>query len=113
MTHVDDLSVLSHHNEALSTDLAASHAANCELQVQLEVAEALHQLENTEHQVSDAHATICNLENQELCCQLTEKTRTCKKCKINMEGCIITPLDSVALFVQQDADSKVPGETSD
>ena len=36
--------------------------------------------------------------------QLAEKTRTCKKCKINTEGCIITPLDSVALFAQQDAE---------
>ena len=47
---------------------------------------------------SDTHATIHNLENQELCCQLAEKTRTCKKHKINTEGCIIIPLDSAALF---------------
>ena len=52
------------------------------------------------HQASDAHATICNLKNQELCHQLAEKTGTCRKGKINMEGCIITP--SVALFMQQD-----------
>ena len=62
VTHLDDLSVLTCCNEALS-------AKNHELQVQLEAAETLHQLENTECWVADAHATIHNLENQELHCQ--------------------------------------------
>ena len=104
----------SHTTMRPSTNLAASHVAYCELQVQLEATEAQHQLENAEHQaseamlkVSDAHAKICNLENQELHHghrQLAEKTRRRMKSKINMEGCIITPLNGAALFAQQDAE---------
>ncbi len=55
--------------------------------------------------MSEAHATICNFENQELhCLQGAEKTGMGKKCKINMEGHIITPLNGVALFAQQDTE---------
>ena len=43
-------------------------------------------------------------ENQALCFQAPEKTGTCKKSKINMEGHIITPLNGAALFAQQDMD---------
>ena len=55
-------------------------------------------------EAASAHATICNLENQELCRRLAGKTGTCKKRKINMEGCVITPLNGVVLFAQQDAE---------
>ena len=116
--NIVDLSVLSHHNEALSTKLALTHAEVCELkvwldasEVQLDASEAWCQASEARHQaleamlwVSDAHAMICNFKNQDLHHQLAEKTRTCKKCKINMEGCIITPLEGAALFSQQDAD---------
>ena len=54
---------------------------------------------------SEAHATIRNFENQELCrLQGAEKTGMGKKRKINMEGCIITPLNDAALFAQQDTE---------
>ena len=53
---------------------------------------------------SNAHATIRNSENQGLHRQLAEKTGMRKKRKINMEGCIITPLDGAVLFAQQDAE---------
>ena len=55
-------------------------------------------------EAASAHATICNLENQELHRWLAEKTGTRKKCKINMEGCVITPLNCAVLFAQQDAE---------
>ena len=82
-----NISIISHQKDAL-----AAHV--CGLELQLELSDA-------RHQVSDAHAMISNLKTQELHCQLAEKTGTCKKCKINMEGCVI---DSVALFVQQDTE---------
>ena len=55
-------------------------------------------------QASDTCAMICNLENQELRRQLAEKTGTHKKRKLNIEGCIITPLDALVLFLQQEAE---------
>ena len=102
--NVINLSILSQHNEALSMEV-------CKLKVWLDVEMAWNHVEQAECKVADvmlqaagAHAMICNLEKQELHCQLAEKTRTHKKCKINMEGHIITPLDSVVLFAQQDAE---------
>ena len=60
----------------------------------------VHKLE-VQLEVSDAHATISNLNNQALCSQALEKTGMHKKCKINMEGHVITPLNVVVLFSQQ------------
>ena len=34
----------------------------------------------------------------------TARPKTCKKCKINTEGYIISPLNAVALFAQQDTE---------
>ena len=68
------------------------------------VEQAEHKAANAMLQAAGAHATICNLENQELCHQLAEKTGMHKKCKINTEGHVITPLDGVVLFAQQDVE---------
>jgi len=88
MMHLVNIKTLSHCTEALTTAYRYKDAALqsaevhvCELKVWLEA--------------SDAHATICNLKNQALCCQASEKTGTCKKHKINMEGHVITPLNGV------------------
>jgi len=65
----------------------------------------VHELE-VRLEASDAHATIRNLENQELCHMAAEKTGMCKKRKVNTEGCIITPLNGAALFAQQDTECR-------
>ena len=83
----------------------------CELKVRLDAETAWCHVEQAESKAADAmleaasaHATICNLENQELHHQLAEKTGTCKKHKMNTEGHVITPLDGVVLFAQQDVE---------
>jgi len=86
VSNLVNIKVLSHHTEALTTVVQLSLAHIHELKAWLEA--------------SDTHATIRNLKNQELCHQIVEKTGMCKKHKINMEGCIITSLNGVALFVQ-------------
>jgi len=88
-----DIKTLSHHTEALTARYMLTMVGNHKLKAWLEA--------------SDAHATICNLKNHELCHQLAEKTGTCKKCKINTEGHVITHLNGVALFVRQDMEHRV------
>ncbi len=95
MGHLVNIRTLSQCTEALTTSLRHSEAS-CQL------SEAcVHELK-AQLSAADAHATIRNLENQELHHQAAQKTGMCKKCKINMEGCIITLLNGVALFSQQD-----------
>ena len=110
-THIADISILSHRNEDQATKLKLSkvYARELEshvrkLEARLDASEARRQLSDAMLDVSNAHATIRNSENLALRRQLVEKTRTRKKCKINTEGCIITPLDGAALFAQQDAE---------
>ena len=109
MTHIVDISVLSHRNEVLATKFELSEAHVRELEAWLDVSEAHHWLSDAMLDASNAHAMIRNAENQALCRQLAEKTGTCKKHKINTEGRIITPLDGAALF----SGCGVPGETSE
>ena len=116
--HVVDISVLSSRNDNLATKLKLSEVHVRELQAWLNEAQAqldeakawldaseVHcRLSDAMLDASNAHATIRNSENLGLRRQLAEKTGTCKKHKIKMEGRIITPLDGAALFAQQDAE---------
>ena len=77
--NVIDLSVLSQRNEALTSE-------NRELKAWLDAETAWHHAEQAELkaagtmlEAASAHATICNLKNQELRCRLAEKTGTRKK----------------------------------
>src|SRR6266481_7707901 len=97
-SQVLDIKALTYCVEALTAAIKNKDAL-------LQVAEARNGELEVWLSASEAHATIRNFENQELRrLQGAEKTGTGKKCKINMEGCIITPLNSVALFAQQDTE---------
>src|SRR6266481_5166963 len=95
--HLINIRTLSQCTEALTTSLWLSEAAR-------QLSEACIRELEAQLSASDAHATIRNLKNQELHHQAMEKTGMCKKCKINMEGCVITPLNGAVLFAQQDAE---------
>ena len=72
MGHLVNIRTLSQHTEALITSLQLSEAIR-------QLSEAhVHELE-VQLSASDAHATIRNLENQELRRQATEKTGMRKK----------------------------------